>query len=179
MTVEGKLFDFFTPAKLASLEYTNASESNPFLIHSATMADIIGLERTISRASGFDAQVEMRKVRTLTQVNESRPGSNSSDGTVTPRPQGGDLEKSMEDRRLDAWENRPGKKDPNVVYWDGPDDPENPMNWPQWKKNVAIGEEYHFHQFQYLSNSLQESLPQSPLSPPSPPPCFRPVSPPS
>lgn len=24
--------------------------------------------------------------------------------------------------------------DPNVVWWDGPDDPENPYNWPQWRK---------------------------------------------
>ena len=25
-------------------------------------------------------------------------------------------------------------KDPNIVEWDGPDDPQNPMNWPFWKK---------------------------------------------
>ncbi|KAE9970960.1 hypothetical protein BLS_004673 [Venturia inaequalis] len=29
---------------------------------------------------------------------------------------------------------RRGPKDPNVVEWDGPDDPENPMNFPRWKK---------------------------------------------
>lgn len=31
-------------------------------------------------------------------------------------------------------------KDPNVVTWDGPDDPENPMNWPMKKKwtNIAV-----------------------------------------
>ena len=28
--------------------------------------------------------------------------------------------------------------DPNIVDWDGPDDPENPMNWSQSKKNVNI-----------------------------------------
>ncbi|KAF8535122.1 putative MFS multidrug transporter [Trichophaea hybrida] len=28
--------------------------------------------------------------------------------------------------------------DPNVVGWDGPDDPENPHNWPAWLKNVAV-----------------------------------------
>lgn len=27
-----------------------------------------------------------------------------------------------------------GPKDPNIVEWDGPDDPENPMNFPRWKK---------------------------------------------
>jgi hypothetical protein len=26
--------------------------------------------------------------------------------------------------------------DANVVFWDGPDDPENPYNWPTWRKAV-------------------------------------------
>jgi hypothetical protein len=30
-------------------------------------------------------------------------------------------------------------KDPNVVDWDGPDDPANPMNWSSKKKVAAIG----------------------------------------
>ena len=25
-------------------------------------------------------------------------------------------------------------RDPNIVDWDGPDDPENPLNWPTSKK---------------------------------------------
>jgi hypothetical protein len=31
-------------------------------------------------------------------------------------------------------------KDPNIVTWDGPDDPTNPMNWTMRKKwsNVAV-----------------------------------------
>jgi hypothetical protein len=29
--------------------------------------------------------------------------------------------------------------DPDVVDWDGPDDPENPMNWPQYRKVINIG----------------------------------------
>lgn len=29
-------------------------------------------------------------------------------------------------------------KDPNVVDFDGPDDPENPMNWSTLKKTAAI-----------------------------------------
>jgi len=30
-------------------------------------------------------------------------------------------------------------KDPNIVDWDDPDDPANPMNWPAAKKFAAIG----------------------------------------
>jgi hypothetical protein len=29
-------------------------------------------------------------------------------------------------------------KDPNIVDWDGPDDPENPLNWSTAKKNVHV-----------------------------------------
>ena len=29
--------------------------------------------------------------------------------------------------------------DANVIWWDGPDDPQNPMNWPTWKKVLNIG----------------------------------------
>lgn len=30
-------------------------------------------------------------------------------------------------------------KDPNIVDWEGPGDPENPMNWPLKQKVTAIG----------------------------------------
>ena len=28
--------------------------------------------------------------------------------------------------------------DPNIVDWDGPNDPMNPMNWPGWKIKIHI-----------------------------------------
>ena len=33
-------------------------------------------------------------------------------------------------------------KDPNLIVWDGPNDPENPMNWPaskKWIVTIAFG----------------------------------------
>lgn len=30
------------------------------------------------------------------------------------------------------------KSDPNVVDWDGPHDPENPLNWSSSKKNMHV-----------------------------------------
>ncbi len=30
----------------------------------------------------------------------------------------------------------PAANDPNTVWWDGDDDPENPYNWPSWRKVV-------------------------------------------
>ncbi|KAI2605568.1 bicyclomycin resistance protein [Hypoxylon sp. NC1633] len=29
--------------------------------------------------------------------------------------------------------------DPNVVWWNGPDDPDNPYNWPTWRKLLNCG----------------------------------------
>lgn len=29
--------------------------------------------------------------------------------------------------------------DPNIVHWNGPDDPENPLNWVRSKRVVHIG----------------------------------------
>lgn len=34
------------------------------------------------------------------------------------------------------------KKDPNLIEWDGPNDPENPMNWAaskKWRVTIAMG----------------------------------------
>lgn len=33
----------------------------------------------------------------------------------------------------------PMPRDPMIVDWDGPDDPENPLNWPLPKKAATIG----------------------------------------
>lgn len=29
--------------------------------------------------------------------------------------------------------------DINIVWWSGPNDPENPMNWPTWRKSLTCG----------------------------------------
>ncbi|KAI5848516.1 benomyl/methotrexate resistance protein [Morchella snyderi] len=45
-------------------------------------------------------------------------------------------EKSMSTQRD---ETAPEEADPNLVDWDGPEDPENPMNWPSWRKIFTVG----------------------------------------
>ncbi|KAK3718324.1 hypothetical protein LTR37_005137 [Vermiconidia calcicola] len=49
-----------------------------------------------------------------------------------------DLEKAEPSTTTDGEPEEP--RDPNVVDWDGPDDPQNPYNWPASKKwsNIAI-----------------------------------------
>lgn len=60
-----------------------------------------------------------------------------------------DLEASSNDRRNEDVEkqqqnqqqsdNKEEERDPNVVDWDGPDDPQNPMNWSSYRKwGIAV-----------------------------------------
>jgi hypothetical protein len=50
------------------------------------------------------------------------------------------LEDGRSDSRLDV-PARPvveGATKDNVVGWDGPNDPQNPMNWPSWKRMAQV-----------------------------------------
>lgn len=56
-----------------------------------------------------------------------------------------DLEKGDETVEADnekAKHKEKEKKDPNLIEWDGPNDPENPMNWAvskKWRVTIAMG----------------------------------------
>lgn len=86
------------------------------------MSEIHELEHVLSRMSGFNIDVELKKVQTETAAAgrdvERASDSLSTNDTLT----GADAEND----------------DPNVIFWNGPDDPENPLNWPQWRKNLAV-----------------------------------------
>lgn len=56
---------------------------------------------------------------------------NLEKGNVIPRPsEDGNIFLESESTVTEEPE------DSNVVWWDGPDDPENPFNWPSWRKIV-------------------------------------------
>lgn len=52
-----------------------------------------------------------------------------------------DIEKQPHPARtqLDTADEEKAPRDPNVVDWEGPDDPSNPMNWSSSKKIASIG----------------------------------------
>lgn len=52
-----------------------------------------------------------------------------------------DVEKAIPDDQdiAEVAADTKAEDDPNIVNWDGPDDPENPMNWSSNKKATAIG----------------------------------------
>lgn len=50
-----------------------------------------------------------------------------------------DTEKDVERGAVAATDDEAPDRDPHAVDWDGPDDPENPMNWPFGRKAAAVG----------------------------------------
>jgi hypothetical protein len=64
---------------------------------------------------------------------------NSDFETATIVPETGS-EPTTRDGPLDSEKREEEERDPNIVTWDGPDDPTNPMNWTMRKKwgNVAV-----------------------------------------
>ena len=50
-----------------------------------------------------------------------------------------DQPRLISNNALDTMTHEKAPRDPNFVDWDGPDDPENPLNWSSAKKLAAIG----------------------------------------
>lgn len=69
------------------------------------------------------------------QMEDIRPGS---ERTLTPSINGSGTGK-VRDEEASKEQDVVQPQDPNAVGWDGPDDPNNPMNWPAKKKWSCIG----------------------------------------
>jgi MFS transporter, DHA1 family, multidrug resistance protein len=68
--------------------------------------------------------------------NEVIEGSSGDDTDVEKGDQ-------TNDERAQQLKKKESKhRDPNLIEWDGPNDPENPMNWPtskKWRVTIAMG----------------------------------------
>jgi len=112
------------------------------------MAEIVDLERVISNMSGFDVDRELKRSQTLKHtatLNRNQTGPTVLEEEWGANGFGGaDLEKGLgsRDRKYSlascssstptlhdaANQVEPAEEnDPNIVSWNGPDDPENPM----------------------------------------------------
>lgn len=91
-----------------------------------------------------DADLKLEKVRDAYEKGQDYPSARE---TTTSLSQDTDLEKGTilkgaksEEATLNGDETTQeeaeaeAERDPNIVDWDGPDDPENPQNWPDSKK---------------------------------------------
>ena len=87
-----------------------------------------------------EAQTEDKSLEASQDDSEQKDESTSSyriepnakeadlEANVSASSQTSDINQKKEDQAVD----------PNIVDWDGPDDPLNPMNWPAWKINAHI-----------------------------------------
>lgn len=99
-----------------------------------TIEEIFGLNVSL-RFTGASTMVEGGGTESRRKSTASRRGSiyggEKPDDTV-------DLEVAITNIE-DQYVTEPEEpRDPNVVDWDGPDDPENPLNWPSRRKVVIV-----------------------------------------
>jgi len=80
----------------------------------------------------FDKDTSINDLNTgyiSSEIKLESPTSSTDESINTEK----DIEKIAEARAVKV--SLPQQnKDPNLVQWDGPDDKENPMNWPTWRK---------------------------------------------
>lgn len=77
-------------------------------------------------ASSEDKDVQVTKSNEEVEKPEGEVGSSTSSEAGSPTEQ--DLEKGAP-VKAKSIDEKPDPSDPNVVDWEGDDDPENPMNW--------------------------------------------------
>lgn len=75
--------------------------------------------------------------------SEDTKYSRSKDELVVDNEKTTDIEANISGTRSKSSDDEEQEKadendDPNIVDWDSPDDPANPMNWPAWKVKTHI-----------------------------------------
>ena len=106
--------------------------NNPSDLEKQTLASYEGHDADIPSNDGYilDRQGELKRQQSIAhQRRVSHASRSSRDNPIigTDVEKGGANEVSAEE------------SDPNVVYWNGPDDPQNPLNFTSWMKTLIIG----------------------------------------
>lgn len=75
----------------------------------------------------------------LEEVESHEPESHADGNGIDRAAENGQLEKAPSLRRQATAKSTKSQRDrdPNMVSWDGPDDPENPKNWKMSRKWIA------------------------------------------
>ena len=108
---------------------SSSSTTQPPLAERTQLAAAEGHDADIPSNIGYvlDDEGEKRRRESISRQRlESEIARQSTRGSNAGTPE--DVEKSA------AVEDGADVEDENVVWWDGPDDPENPFNWPTSKK---------------------------------------------
>ena len=156
--------DFPTPTKQSAApktQYTNISSSAPLLVLASTavpssidpekLSSITPEAGNISSMSDvpLKASSDLKKETVETDLEA---GTRSSSSTKKEEQVGEDTQQVGEDTQQVG-------SDPNIVDWDGPDDPANPINWSEKLKwgNVAVISSITFLTYISLLNFLTDA----------------------
>lgn len=91
-------------------------------------------DRTPQTAEGTDTDAPSNTSYVFDEGGEKRR-RRSVDGQEPEEPEAAPrISGAQEDVEKSAGATEGEVEDENIVFWDGPDDPENPLNWPTWKK---------------------------------------------
>ncbi|KAI0150096.1 bicyclomycin resistance protein [Hypoxylon sp. NC0597] len=97
-----------------------------------------GHDADIPSSEGFvlSEEEELRRVQSIAQRRRNSIASRRSkvDHDVEKAQAPGEAALSSSNEGEDGSDNGP-----NIVWWSGPDDPENPYNWPTWRKVLNCG----------------------------------------
>ncbi|KAG4220888.1 hypothetical protein PC116_g30633 [Phytophthora cactorum] len=127
-------------ASTASATHTDGDESGEVqlqLQRKISQAVDEGHDADIPSSQGFvlNEQEELKRQRSIAERRRSSFASKRSraDRDVEKAQAPGDAVLSSSNDGEDS------DSDPNVVWWSGPDDVENPYNWPTWRKVLNCG----------------------------------------
>jgi len=99
------------------------------------------IEQAISE--GHDADIPSDIGYVPDEAKHSHSTVNQKQDSLTQKSERAshDIEKGtgVHEKKKDVETSGSLDDDANVVWWDGPDDPANPYNWPTWKKVVNCG----------------------------------------
>jgi hypothetical protein len=107
--------------------------TDPSPHHQATMSEIIDL----AAAEGHDADIptNIGSIRSATTPTSTRPHTPRGNDKEMSAAMEKDIEKGAEAGSVSSIQDpEEAVIDPNIVDFDGPNDPENPMNWKASKK---------------------------------------------
>lgn len=108
--------------------------------HTIDVDDAYQQRDELAMLEGHDADIPVEeKPTTSSNTSKERQASlsppSSDDARIKDEEQG----RTSNEKRTEAEISQEEEHDPSVVFWNGPDDPENPMNWKESVKwaNVA------------------------------------------
>lgn len=105
----------------------------PSLYRHATRSEII--EQAVAEGHDADIPTSAGSIRPVISRASTKPSKSAKEGKELFTTMGKDLEKGTDNASLSSADSSESAElDPNVVDFDGPDDPENPLNWSYNKK---------------------------------------------